>query len=289
MNMTTFAGAICAIAVSFPLYAEQREGLPEGKKLFQKYGCTNCHGANGVNPTSKHVPVLRGKSADYIVENATAIFGGKEKSDETHFMHEQFCIGEVKEEGCYPPPTRAELRVIANWLSGEGTLAEPKKTPQGLYVTALEAYQRMQDLGSKALFIDVRTRAEVAFLGMPTVADANIPYMVPDFEQWDAKKNNFKMQPNSAFTMHLQELVTKRGLTKDSPIFLMCRSGNRSAKAANLLRLAGYTQVYTVTDGFEGDKAKHGPNKGQRVVNGWKNEGLPWSYKLQRDAMYSEM
>jgi hypothetical protein len=39
-------------------------------------------------------------------------------------------------------------------------------------------------------------------------------------------------------------------------------------------------------DGYEGDKAKSGPNKGQRVVNGWKNNGLPWSYKLLATKMY---
>lgn len=54
------------------------------------------------------------------------------------------------------------------------------------------------------------------------------------------------------------------------------------------MNLAGYPNVYTVTDGFEGDKIKQGPRKGERVVNGWKNSGLPWSYKLTKDAMYWE-
>jgi hypothetical protein len=38
--------------------------------------------------------------------------------------------------------------------------------------------------------------------------------------------------------------------------------------------------------GFEGDKAKDGPQKGMRVVNGWKNDGLPWTYKLVASKMY---
>jgi len=41
--------------------------------------------------------------------------------------------------------------------------------------------------------------------------------------------------------------------------------------------------VYTVVDGFEGDVAKEGPNAGKRVVNGWKNAGLPWSYRLEKE------
>lgn len=65
----------------------------------------------------------------------------------------------------------------------------------------------------------------------------------------------------------------------------MCRSGSRSAKAANLLDQMGYKNVYTILDGFEGDKAKSGPNKGHRVVNGWKNSPLPWSYKLAKGKM----
>jgi len=48
----------------------------------------------------------------------------------------------------------------------------------------------------------------------------------------------------------------------------------------------GYTKVYTVVDGFEGDLAKTGPQAGQRVVNGWKNAGLPWSYKLDKSKLY---
>jgi rhodanese-related sulfurtransferase len=128
---------------------------------------------------------------------------------------------------------------------------------------------------------------EVAFLGMPAIADANIPYMtVGRFDEWDEKRETFKLQPNSEFTARVNALIEERGMEKDAPIFLICRSGSRSAKAANILSLAGYDRVYVITDGFEGDKAKAGPRKGERVVNGWKNAGLPWTYKLDKQAMY---
>ena len=110
-----------------------------------------------------------------------------------------------------------------------------------------------------------------------------------DFIEWDEKKNNYKLIPNSDFVMRVEERVNNRGLEKASPIYLICRSGSRSAKAANLLSLAGYTKVLTVTDGFEGDKAKAGSRMGARVVNGWKNSGLPWSDKLDKTAMYWEL
>ena len=282
--------AFSCLAFGLPVAAKQPDpAAAAGQTLFEKHGCTNCHGANGAHPTSRYVPILRGKPADYIFENASAIFAGGEKSNKTHIMHEQFCIGENMEEGCYPPPSPADLRVIADWLSGDMALAEKHKTEQGLYATSVDAYKRLQELGDKALLIDVRSRAEVAFLGMPTIAAANIPYMTPDFFDWDSKKHNFKMEPNSEFTLRVEALVADRGLTKNSPIYLICRSGSRSAKAANLLGLAGYKHVYTVTDGFEGGKAKEGPRKGERVVNGWKNDGLPWTYSLTQEAMYWEL
>jgi len=169
-------------------------------------------------------------------------------------------------------------------------IAKKKQTPQELYLTAVEAYDFVQKNGKDVLFIDVRTRAEVDFLGMPTVADANIPYMLEgDWGQWDEKKSTFKLAPNSGFLPALEKQLAKKGLNKQSKIVLMCRSGSRSAKAANLLSQAGYKNVYSVVDGFEGDKAKDGAHKGQRVVNGWKNANLPWSYKLDKEKMYWEM
>lgn len=262
---------------------------PEGQLLFEQHGCTNCHGADGVHPQARYVPVLRGKPAAELYAHAKKIFSGASASEKTVFMHDQFCIGQMQEEGCYDPPGDADLRVIADWLGG-GELPAKKQTAQGLYVSAMEAYEQLQALGDDALFIDVRSRPELAFVGAPERIDANIPYMtVGMLDEWDDKKQTFKLQPNSEFTMRVNELVKSKGLDKETPVYLICRSGSRSAKAANLLHLAGYTKVYSVTDGFEGDKAKAGPRKGERVVNGWKNAGLPWSYKLDKAAMYWEL
>lgn len=284
--MITCMGLILSLAA---IADEAAEGAEKGKKLFEKYGCTNCHGQDGIHPTSKYVPVLQGKSAEYFFENATAIFANDRADRKIHAMHDQFCIGEEPEEGCYPAPSSQDLMMIANWL-GSTSLPNKKRTPQELYVTSTEAFKKLKELGDQALFIDVRTRGEVAFLGMPAGAHANVPYMTAGaFDEWDEKKKNFKLQPNSEFVLRIEELVQQRRLEKGSSIFLICRSGSRSAKAAKILNLAGYQNVFTVTDGFEGDKAKQGPRKGERVINGWKNSGLPWSYKLSKDAMYWEI
>jgi hypothetical protein len=67
----------------------------------------------------------------------------------------------------------------------------------------------------------------------------------------------------------------------------MCRSGGtRGAPDANLLFEKGFKKVYVVTDGFEGSSLKDGDKKGWRLKNGWKNSGLPWSYKLNKEKMY---
>ncbi|MDH5394303.1 MAG: rhodanese-like domain-containing protein [Gammaproteobacteria bacterium] len=167
-------------------------------------------------------------------------------------------------------------------------LAKKKQTPQGLYLTAKQAYEEKSASPQASLFIDVRTRAELEFVGMTDMVDVNIPYMVHDKDSWNAKKKRFVSEPNSNFSVAFDDVVKSKGFNKQSKIIVMCRSGSRSAKAANLLSQLGYQNVYSVVDGFEGDKAKTGPAKGHRNVNGWKNSGLPWSYKLTVAKMYFE-
>jgi rhodanese-related sulfurtransferase len=163
----------------------------------------------------------------------------------------------------------------------------PKRTKLGQYLSSQEAAKFIDQNASKALFLDVRTSAEVTFLGMPLQADANVPYMKePDFPDWDGVKGTFKLEPNPDFLPEVRRRLGAKGLGPNDTIVLICRSGDRSAAAANLLAEAGFKNVYSVVDGFEGDLATDGPKAGQRVVNGWKNAGLPWSYKLDKAKMY---
>jgi len=167
------------------------------------------------------------------------------------------------------------------------TLSKKKQTQLGLYLDAPEAYKKVTDDSKKVLFVDVRTRAEINFLGMPQSVDANIPYMtLNEWYTWNEKKKNFKLEVNSQFVDALNSRLAAKGLTKDDTVILLCRSGSRSAKAADLLAKNGFKKVYSIVDGYEGDKSKTAENKGQRVVNGWKNAGLPWSYKLDKNKMF---
>ncbi|MBI3561940.1 MAG: sulfurtransferase [Gammaproteobacteria bacterium] len=164
---------------------------------------------------------------------------------------------------------------------------EAKRTTLGLYLDSNEAYALATK--EKVLFLDVRTREEVNFLGMPTLVDANIPYMEMDpMYNWDDKKNVYVLEPNSEFVTMVAARLKAKGMKTDDPVIVMCRSGDRSARAADLLAKAGYSKVYSIVDGFEGDLAKDGPNAGRRTVNGWKNSNLPWSYTLAKEKMSLE-
>lgn len=168
------------------------------------------------------------------------------------------------------------------------TVPELKRSRLQLYLTAQEAHDIMRRESARTLFLDVRTRAEAMFVGMPVDADALVPYVeVPEImTDWDDKRSTYMLMPNSDFVGEAGRRLQAKRLGKTDRVIVMCRSGDRSAHAADLLANAGYTHVYSIVEGFEGDLAKDGPKAGQRVVNGWKNDGLPWTYKLDKAKMY---
>ncbi len=172
-------------------------------------------------------------------------------------------------------------------LAGDWSkLNKKKQTKLGLYMTAEDAYKHTMSNMEKTLFVDTRTPSELNYLGAATVMDTHVPLVFMDTTAWNDKKHRYKRADNKNFVSDVDAALKKKGLTKDDTVILMCRSGKRSATATNMLADAGYTKVYSVVDGYEGDKQKKGPNKGMRTVNGWKNSDLPWTYSLDRDYMY---
>ncbi|WP_374243676.1 rhodanese-like domain-containing protein [Zoogloea sp.] len=165
---------------------------------------------------------------------------------------------------------------------------EIKRSRLQLYLTAREAHEMYARSPARVLFLDVRTRAEAMYVGMPSDADALVPYVEHQelMTDWDERRHMYQLMANSDFTAEAERRLKEKGLAKTDPVILICRSGDRSARAADLLANAGYTRVYSVVEGFEGDAAKDGPKAGQRIVNGWKNADLPWSYKLDQAKMY---
>ena len=162
-----------------------------------------------------------------------------------------------------------------------------KQTPWDLYVDSQEAYDLKMELSDKVLFVDVRDPAEIHFTGFTDVADVNIPFKLVNTKKWNSKKPKLQMDINEDYAADLEKALTDQGLTKDDAVIIMCRSGGtRGAPAANVLFDKGFKKVYVVTDGFEGGTLKEGDKKGWRLKNGWKNSGLPWSYKLNKEKMY---
>ena len=159
-------------------------------------------------------------------------------------------------------------------------LPEGKQTVLGLYVTAKEAYEKWKAEPEKVKIIDVRTPEEFLFVGVPTMA-WKIPVAAQSYE-WDAEKKQFPMKPLMDFAARVQT-VAEPGET----IMVMCRSGGRSAIAANFLAKAGFKNVYNIIDGMEGDVNADSESvaQAQPLRDGWKNSGCPWTKKLAPERM----
>lgn len=125
-------------------------------------------------------------------------------------------------------------------------------------VNPSETYRRIQD-DARAVLIDVRTRAEWAFVGVPALDGL----LCIEWQDYPSMTQN----PN-----FLAE-VEAAGVARDQPVYLICRSGQRSASAASALSAAGYTECYNVAEGFEGDK---NDDSHRGATGGWKHAGLPW-------------
>lgn len=114
---------------------------------------------------------------------------------------------------------------------------------------------RLFRAGAAAL-VDVRTLEERKFVGH-----------IPE-SQHVAWATGTALTRNPRFVRELEARVKK-----DQTILLLCRSGKRSAAAAEAATAAGFTQVFNVLQGFEGDLTENG-HRGE--LGGWRYWNLPW-------------
>jgi rhodanese-related sulfurtransferase len=183
------------------------------------------------------------------------------------------------------------LAMAVDWGPGStdwGKLPEAKRSKLALYLTPQQAWDMKKKDPKGVAFFDIRTRAEAMYVGWPGGADALVPFVEhPELmSDWDDKRFMYKLEPNQDFVPEVERRLKEMGLGKDAPVILICRSGDRSSKAQDRLQMAGFTRIYSIAEGFEGDTVKDGPKAGQRAVNGWKNANLPWTYKLDKAKMY---
>jgi len=166
---------------------------------------------------------------------------------------------------------------------------DPKRhTPQGLYATAAETMAMMKK-DPKVILVDVRTPAEWQFVGYTDMAQIMIPSVFFKFNALDEKKPRYSSVVNSNFVSEFEDKIADLDADEDSTYVIMCRSGaTRAQPAAKMLAQYGFNNVYIMTDGFEGGKVKEGDKKGFRLKAGWKVNGYPWTYKLNKDKVYVE-
>jgi rhodanese-related sulfurtransferase len=165
-------------------------------------------------------------------------------------------------------------------MTTETNLPKGKQTVLGLYVTAKEAYQKWQAEPDRVKIVDVRTPEEFLFVGHPTMA-WKIPVAVQTYD-WDAEKKQFPMKVLPDFGARVSQVARP-----EDTMMVMCRSGGRSAIATNLLAKAGFTHVYNIIDGMEGDANADSESvaQAQPLKDGWKNSGCPWTKKLTPERM----
>ena len=129
-------------------------------------------------------------------------------------------------------------------------------------ITPQEAWNILESR-KDAVLIDVRTRPEWAFVGVPDLSDLS---KQPKLISW-------QVYPDMDINGRFVEEVCALGVSPDTPILFLCRSGGRSRSAAIAMTGQGYNACYNIAGGFEGDpdQVRH-----RGCVNGWKASDLPW-------------
>jgi rhodanese-related sulfurtransferase len=119
-----------------------------------------------------------------------------------------------------------------------------------------------------ATLVDVRTKAEWVYVGVPMLTSLGKSTLLIEWDQFPTGQ----LVPD--FVGRLKAELDKRGVPPEAPLYFICRSGNRSRQAALLATEAGYRQAFNVEHGFEG---RLGSDRHRATPGSWKAEGLPWA------------
>jgi len=129
-------------------------------------------------------------------------------------------------------------------------------------VTPRDAWEILEN-DPEAVLVDVRTDAEFRYVGIPDLSSLKKEI---SFVSW-------QVFPSMSVNPDFAEQVINLGVSPETPILFLCRSGVRSKSAAQVMTGRGYEKCYNVSEGFEGDPD---PSRHRGTVNGWKVAGLPW-------------
>lgn len=128
-------------------------------------------------------------------------------------------------------------------------------------VSPAEAFAALE-ADERAVLVDVRTRAEWGYVGLPDLSGIGRTVVPVEWQRY----------PDGTVNEHFLDELRQAGVTVGRPVYFLCRSGVRSAAAAEVATAAGLGPAYNVVDGFEGPV----DGQGHRSVAGWKVAGLPW-------------
>jgi rhodanese-related sulfurtransferase len=119
----------------------------------------------------------------------------------------------------------------------------------------------------KSQLIDVRTRAEWTYVGLPDLGSIG---KRPVLVEWQTFPDQ---SVDARFVERLAGELKALGVQLDDDLYFICRSGSRSLAAAKAMAEAGYRSCHNVLCGFEGplDDLRH-----RGTCSGWKASGLPW-------------
>ena len=133
-------------------------------------------------------------------------------------------------------------------------------------VSARQAWEQLSGTAG-AVLIDVRTKAEWVYVGVPVLADIGKETVLVE---WDEFPSGDRVPD---FAGRLKAELDGRGIDSQAPLYFLCRSGNRSRKAAIEATGVGYAHCFNVEHGFEGQRD---PDGHRGTAGSWKAEGLPW-------------
>lgn len=125
-----------------------------------------------------------------------------------------------------------------------------------------QAFDLLRDDPS-AILVDCRSRAEWTFVGVPDLSGLGRQVI---FAEWQTF-------PGMVANPQFFDEVVAAGATPDRKMLFLCRSGARSAAAAEMMTTKGFDHCFNIAGGFEGglDSAQH-----RGILTGWKAVGLPW-------------
>ena len=147
---------------------------------------------------------------------------------------------------------------MAAWHDTPASVDEIRTSFQVPSVSAQEAYAALACPSCTAVLIDVRETREISMSAQT--------HRVTKMCETHLHTKHRLTHTVRIIAAELEMIAP----SLNTPLYFLCRSAKRSKGAARFAALLGYTVVYDIDGGFQGDRVD-----GRRHTNGWLNEGLP--------------